>query len=93
MQFDWFLSVLEQEWLENQIYYIRVAEYVTPQIHKWQTSPRMEVPLGQFLFGCKQTIRNFEKSRFDLEFLDSFCPCSFISPLKYDHKILIKSPK
>ena len=28
MQFDWFLSVLEQKWLENyEIYYIEAAEY------------------------------------------------------------------
>ena len=27
MQFDWFLSVLEQKWLENhEIYYIGAAE-------------------------------------------------------------------
>ena len=44
MQFDWFLSVLEQKQLENhEIYYIIGAA----EISTLRTYPRMEVPLDK----------------------------------------------
>ena len=46
MQFDWFLSVLEQKRLENhEIYYLHRSCWVTLEISTMRTSPRMEVPL------------------------------------------------
>ena len=43
MQFDLFLSVLEQKRLENhEIYYVHRINRATPEIHKLRTSPRME---------------------------------------------------
>ena len=46
MQFDWFLSVLEQKWLENhEIYYIHRSCWVSLEISTLRTSPRMEVAL------------------------------------------------
>ena len=67
MQFDWFVSVLEQKWLENhEIYYI-----VALEIHTSRTSPRKEVPLmhiNSISLNCTSLFRC--KKRFDFKMLN-----------------------
>ena len=45
MQFDWFLSALDQKWLENHDIYNNRSCWVGPGISTLRTSPSMEVPL------------------------------------------------
>ena len=51
MPFDWFLSVLEQTWLENhEIFYIGPTEYLTLDIYIWYTSPTYREPLLRAMY-------------------------------------------
>ena len=60
MQFDWFLSVIEEKRLENhEIYYTEAAEFVALEISTLRTSPRMEVPLEGSYSNTRSSLTNF----------------------------------